>query len=65
MPSALAGFAPNLDKYLKSLKGQPLELTIDSLISCVLCLWHASGGPPAAPAGEADLAPLAHDMTDG
>jgi hypothetical protein len=35
MPSAVAGYAPNLDKYLKSLKGQPLELSIENLVSFV------------------------------
>jgi hypothetical protein len=33
MPSATAGYAPDLEKYLKSLKGQPLELSIENLIS--------------------------------
>lgn len=33
MPSAISGYAPDLEKYLKSLKGQPLELSIENLIS--------------------------------
>ncbi|KHN96550.1 translation regulator GCD7 [Metarhizium album ARSEF 1941] len=33
MPSATAGYAPDLEKYLKSLKGQPLEAAVENLIS--------------------------------
>ena len=35
MPSATPGYAPDLEKYLKSLKGQPLEAAVEKLISCV------------------------------
>lgn len=33
MPSANAGYAPDIEKYLKSVKGQPLELSIENLVS--------------------------------
>jgi translation initiation factor eIF-2B subunit beta len=33
MAPAATGYAPNLEKYLKSLKGQHLELTIENLVS--------------------------------
>ncbi|KAF4119970.1 translation initiation factor eIF-2B subunit beta [Geosmithia morbida] len=33
MPSAVLGFTPNLDKYLKSIKGQPVDQSVDSLVS--------------------------------
>lgn len=33
MPSATAGYAPDLEKYLKSLRGQPLEAAVENLIS--------------------------------
>jgi translation initiation factor eIF-2B subunit beta len=35
MPAATAGYAPDLEKYLKSLKGQPLEAAVENLISYV------------------------------
>lgn len=33
MAAPQKGYAPNLEKFLKSLKGQPLEASIDSLVS--------------------------------
>lgn len=30
------GYAPNLEKFLKSLKGHPLDASIESLVSYVL-----------------------------
>ncbi|KAK7221179.1 hypothetical protein V2G26_009182 [Clonostachys chloroleuca] len=47
MPSAVAGYAPNLDKYLKSLKGQPLELSIENLVS-LLKRRQIKGAEPCA-----------------
>ena len=35
MPSSQVVYAPNLDVFLKSLKEQPLESSIEYLISCV------------------------------
>jgi len=36
MPSAVPGFAPNLDSYLRSLKGHAhLDLTVQSLVEYV------------------------------
>lgn len=36
MPSVSAGHALDLEKYLKSLKGQQLEASVNSLISYVM-----------------------------
>jgi translation initiation factor eIF-2B subunit beta len=36
MPSVSSGHALDLEKFLKSLKGQPLEASINSLISYVM-----------------------------
>lgn len=47
MPSATAGYAPDLEKYLKSLKGQPLELSVESLIS-LLKRRQINGAEPCA-----------------
>lgn len=33
MPSAAVGFAPDLEKYLKTLRGQPLDSSVENLIS--------------------------------
>lgn len=33
MPSVSAGYAPDLDKLIKSLKGQPLDASVESLLS--------------------------------
>ncbi|KAK2593035.1 GCD complex subunit gcd7 [Conoideocrella luteorostrata] len=47
MPSATAGYAPDLEKYLKSLKGQPLEAAVESLIS-LLKRRQIRGSEPCA-----------------
>jgi hypothetical protein len=47
MPSATAGYAPDLEKYLKSLKGQPLELSIENLISYEPLLLANLTPPPS------------------
>ncbi|KID99021.1 translation regulator GCD7, partial [Metarhizium majus ARSEF 297] len=47
MPSATAGYAPDLDKYLKSLKGQPLEAAVENLIS-LLKRRQIRGSEPCA-----------------
>ncbi|KAM5359257.1 hypothetical protein ACJZ2D_014605 [Fusarium nematophilum] len=46
MPSP-AGYAPDLEKYLKSLKGQPLEASVESLIS-LLKRRQIKGSEPCA-----------------
>jgi translation initiation factor eIF-2B subunit beta len=47
MPSVSAGYAPDLEKYLKSLRGQPLEVSIESLIS-LLKRRQIRGSEPCA-----------------
>ncbi|KAG6034713.1 hypothetical protein E4U41_006411 [Claviceps citrina] len=47
MPSATAGYAPDLEKYLKSLRGQPLEAAVENLIS-LLKRRQIRGSEPCA-----------------
>ncbi|KAH7325849.1 hypothetical protein B0I35DRAFT_421324 [Stachybotrys elegans] len=47
MPSVTAGYAPDLEKYLKSLKGQPLEASVETLIS-LLKRRQIRGSEPCA-----------------
>ncbi|GJN67929.1 GCD complex subunit gcd7 [Purpureocillium lilacinum] len=47
MPSATPGYAPDLEKYLKSLKGQPLEAAVEKLIS-LLKRRQIRGSEPCA-----------------
>ena len=35
MPSVSAGYATDLAQYLKSLRGQPLEASVETLVSYV------------------------------
>ncbi|KAJ6437148.1 RING finger domain-containing protein [Purpureocillium lavendulum] len=47
MPSATPGYAPDLEKYLKSLKGLPLEASVEKLIS-LLKRRQIRGSEPCA-----------------
>ncbi|GAB0138358.1 hypothetical protein EsDP_00006593 [Epichloe bromicola] len=47
MPSATAGYAPDLEKYLKSLRGRPLEAAVENLIS-LLKRRQIRGSEPCA-----------------
>ncbi|OAA53089.1 translation regulator GCD7 [Cordyceps fumosorosea ARSEF 2679] len=47
MPSVSAGYAPSLDKLIKSLKGQPLDASVESLLS-LLKRRQIKGSEPCA-----------------
>ncbi|KAJ3493747.1 hypothetical protein NLG97_g4536 [Lecanicillium saksenae] len=47
MPSVSAGYAPDLDKLIKSLKGQPLDASVESLLS-LLKRRQIKGSEPCA-----------------
>ncbi|KAG5928384.1 hypothetical protein E4U42_000777 [Claviceps africana] len=47
MPSSVAGCAPDLEKYLKSFRGQPLEAAVENLIS-LLKRRQIRGSEPCA-----------------
>ncbi|KND88417.1 putative translation initiation factor eIF-2B subunit beta [Tolypocladium ophioglossoides CBS 100239] len=47
MPSVTPGYAPDLEKYLKSLKGQPLEASVENLTS-LLKRRQIRGSEPCA-----------------
>ncbi|KAG6015614.1 hypothetical protein E4U54_003237 [Claviceps lovelessii] len=47
MPSATSGHAPDLEKYLKSFRGQPLEAAVENLIS-LLKRRQIRGSEPCA-----------------
>ncbi|GAO19486.1 hypothetical protein UVI_02027240 [Ustilaginoidea virens] len=47
MPSATAGYAPDLEKYIKSLRGQALEAAVETLIS-LLKRRQIRGSEPCA-----------------
>ncbi|KAG5975856.1 hypothetical protein E4U55_007560 [Claviceps digitariae] len=47
MPSATSGYAPDLEKYLKSFRGQPLEAAVENLIS-LLKRRQIRGSEPCA-----------------
>ncbi|KAJ4160048.1 uncharacterized protein LMH87_007980 [Akanthomyces muscarius] len=47
MPSVSAGYAPDLDKLIKSLKGQPLDASVENLLS-LLKRRQIKGSEPCA-----------------